>query len=209
MTSRIPMFARAFVALTLTVPALDAQQPAEFIVRKGKDTVAIERFSRDAATLTGQISQSNGLKTEYVVNLRPDHSAEHIEMSRQGRTGPAALMSIDFADTVARISATAGKESMKMDLLTAARPAPFLVASFALSEQLVRASAVGVGQSRKWTAVRLAAGDTVTVIVSRPHADSVTLSMPEADVKLFVSRAGDILGASYPALQWVVERKHR
>jgi len=59
----------------------------QFIIRKGKDTIAVERFTRDAGTLQGQLSQSNGVKMEYVANLRPDHSVEHIELSRQGLQG--------------------------------------------------------------------------------------------------------------------------
>ena len=58
-----------------------------------------------------------------------------------------------------------------------------------------------------WVAVRLGAGDTITVNVERVHADSVVVTAGQVVVRLAVSADGDPLGATYPTQSWTVERK--
>jgi len=62
---RVPIPVRAAVHIT-------AQQAgrSEFIIKKGTDTVAVELFSRDAETLTSEIYQTNGPRTQYT-SYRP------------------------------------------------------------------------------------------------------------------------------------------
>ncbi|HKW46854.1 MAG TPA: hypothetical protein VJN70_05395 [Gemmatimonadaceae bacterium] len=202
---RFPHVALIFLALH-TASAQDAAQQ-EFIIRKGKDTVAVERFTRDAGILNGQLTQSNGAKIEYVANLRPDHSVEHIEFSRQGLQGPAVTLSVDFGDTLINASFEAQGKKQQMTVATQARPMPFLVASFAILEQIALASHPAEGQKVKWIAARLGAGDTASISVTRGLADTVVISAPNGDVKLATSKAGDVIGAWFAPAQWVVERK--
>ena len=208
---RVP---HAAAVLLLTMLALHAdvvraQDPAqqEFIIRKGKDTVAVERFTRDAATLQGLLTQSNGVKMEYVANLRPDHSVEHIELSRQGLQGPAMTLSVDFGDTLVSATFEAQGKKQQMTVPTQARTTPFLVASFAILEQIALASHPAEGQKVKWIAARLGAGDTASISVSRGMADTVVVSAPNGDVKLVFSKAGDVVAGVFAPAQWVVERK--
>src|SRR5205823_3221458 len=156
---RFPRIAAAALLTVLATSPVRAQDPpqSEFIIRKGKDTVAVERFTRDATTLTGLLSQTNGVKVEYVANLRPDQTVEHIELSRQGLQGPALTLSIDFGDTLINASFTSQSKQQKMAISTQTRPMPFLVNSFALLEQIVRASHPAEGQKVKWLAARLGA----------------------------------------------------
>lgn len=195
--------------LLLAVSTAGAQDPAqqEFIIRKGKDTVAVERFTRDAGTLNGQLSQSNGVKVEYVANLRPDHSIEHIEMSRQGLQGPAVTLSVDFGDTLINAAFEAQGKKQQMTIPTQARTTPFLVNSFALLEQIALASHPAEGQKVKWIAARMGAGDTASISVTRGMADTVVISAPNGDVKLAMSKAGEVVGGWFAPAQWVVERK--
>jgi hypothetical protein len=136
------------VVIALSASSLAAQSPwkTEFITRKGKDTVAVERFTRDGATLSGDITQSNGLHTEYVANLRPDNTVEHIEMQRQGPQGPAQTLSLDFVDTLVKAEAQAAGQSQKFTIPTFKKPQPFLLASFALFEQMMRAGKPAAGK---------------------------------------------------------------
>jgi hypothetical protein len=205
-------FCALIVALfiTLAAPHLAmAQDPAQqqFIIRKGKDTIAVERFTRDAATLQGQLSQSNGVKMEYVANLRPDHSVEHIELSRQGLQGPAMTLSVDFGDTLIKATFEAQEKKQEMNIATQSRTTPFLVNSFALLEQIALASHPAEGQKVKWIAARLGAGDTASISVTRGVADTIVVSAPQGDVKLAMSKAGDVIGGSFAPAQWVIERK--
>ena len=196
-------------AMFLAAHAAAAQDPAqqEFIIRKGKDTVAVERFTRDAGTLNGQLSQSNGVKVEYVANLRPDHSIEHIEMSRQGLQGPAVTLSVDFTDTLISAAFEAQGKKQQMSIATQARTTPFLVNSFALLEQIALASHPAEGQKVKWIAARMGAGDTASISVARGVGDTIVVSAPNGDVKLAMSKAGEVMGGWFAPAQWVVERK--
>jgi hypothetical protein len=198
-------------ALLLVVAGRSArpQDPAQaqFIIRKGKDTVGVERFTRDASTLTGQLSLTNGVKVEYVANLRPDQTVEHLEMSRQGLQGPAVTLSIDFGDTLINASFEAQGKKQQMAIATQARPMPFLVNSFVLLEQIARASHPAEGQKVKWLAVRLGAGDTASISVARGQADTVVVSAPNGDVKLVMSKSGEVVGGWFGPAQWMVERK--
>ena len=199
----------ATVLFALSAGSIAAQSPwkTEFIARKGKDTVSVERFTRDGLTLSGDITQSNGLHTEYVANLRPDHTVEHVEIQRQGPQGPAQTLSVDFADSLVKAEAQAGGQSQKFSLPTFKKPQPFLLVSFALFEQMVRASRPETGKSVSWVAVRLGAGDTITMNIDRVHPDSVVVTAGQVVVRLAVSKEGDLLGARYPTQDWVVERK--
>lgn len=195
-------------AATLALPAR-AQQPArsQFILKKGKDTVAVEIFSRDASTLTSEIYQSNGLRTQYTLNLRPDSSVQHVELTRQGRQGGSAGVSVHFADTLVTATASAGGESEKLEFTSRGKATPFLAVSFALVEQVTFASHLAVGKSMVWTAVRMAAGDTATLTVTRFHPDSVLLAMPEVQLKVALSANGEVIGGRHLTQDWLVERK--
>jgi hypothetical protein len=212
MTSTLNLLARAAFLLVIAIAthALHAQQAprSEFIVKKGKDTVAVEIFTRDASTLTSEIYQSAGVRTQYTINLRRDSSAQHVELTRQGRQGAGAGVSVHFADTLVTAVVSAGSEAEKFEFPTSpGKATPFLAVSFALAEQVVFASHLAVGKSRVWTACRLAAGDTATLTVTRFHADSVLLAMAEMQIKLALSPKGEVIGGRHLGQDWLVERK--
>jgi hypothetical protein len=69
------------------------------------------------------------------------------------------------------------------------------------------ASHLTVGKSQSWTAVRLGAGDTTTLTVTRFHADSVLLAMSDIQLKLALSRAGEVIGGRHMNQDWLIERK--
>ena len=208
---RLPhVLAACFIALALSAGGAGAQDGApasQFIIRKGKDTVAVERFTRDAGTLTGQLAQTSGVKIEYVANLRADQSVEHIELSRQGLQGPAMTLSVDFGDTLVNASVESSGKKQQMTIATQARPIPFLLNSFALLEQIALASHPAEGQKVKWVAARLGAGDTASITVTRGVADTVVISAPQGDVKLVVSKTGEVLAGLFAPLQWTIERR--
>lgn len=204
---RPPFASLALIAVCTASLAAQSPWKTEFVTRKGKDTLAVERFTRDGATLSGDITQSNGLHWEYVANLRADKTVEHVEMQRSGPQGPAQTLSVDFADTLVKAEAQAGGQSQKFSIPTFKKPQPFLLVSFALFEQIVRASTPAPGKPASWVAVRLGAGDTITMNIERVHADSVVVSAGQVVVRLAVAANGDLLGATYPAQSWAVERK--
>jgi hypothetical protein len=201
------------VALSLLVATTHvavAQQTAprsQFVVKKGNDTVAIEMFSRDRSTLTSEIYQSNGVRTQYTADLRSDHTIKHVEMTRQGRQGAGGTVSVTFGDSIVSAVASAGGDGEKLEFVSHGRATPFLAISFALAEQIVLANRLEVGTSTKLVAVRLAAGDSTTVTLERFHSDSVSLVMPDLRLTVALSATGEVIGGRNIAQGWVVERK--
>lgn len=180
---------------------------SEFIIKKGTDTVAVELFSRDAEALTGEIYQTNGPRTQYTLNLRPDSSISHVELTRQNRAGGTAGISVHFTPALVSAQFSAGGQSEKAEFAPQGKSTPFLAVSFALAEQIVQASHLKMGQSLKFTAVRLGAGDTATLTVTRFHADSASLSMSDVELRVALSPKGEVVGGRHVGQNWTVERK--
>jgi hypothetical protein len=191
-----------------TSAAQQAPSKSGFVVKKGNDTVAVELYTRDGPTLTSEVYQSNGLRTQYTATLGADGSVKYVEMSRRGRQGQGMTLIIAFGDTLVSANATtAAGENEKMEFPGRGHRTPFLAVSFALSEQIVRASRLDVGKSAKWTAFRLGAADTVSLTLTRFHADSVLFAMPDVQLKVAVSATGDVTGGRHLGQDWVIERR--
>jgi hypothetical protein len=198
---------RALLVLAaLALPA--AAQKGTFIITKGKDTVAVESFSRDAVSLTSQIAHSSGVRWQITATLRPDSAVQSVEAMRQGRTPAASLtMNVNFADTLVAAQASAAQGSDNISMPVRERAMPFLALSFALTEQIVQASHLAPGKSRQWMTVRLGAVDTATVTVTRFHPDSISVKAADMDLKLALSPAGVVVGARHLGQDWLVERR--
>lgn len=211
LTTRCLLLVAIVVAAhALPAPAGAQQAPAKsgFVIKKSNDTVAVELFSRDASNLTSEIYQSNGLRTQYAANLAADGAIKYIEMTRAGRQGQGIGLTIAFGDTLVSASMSGpGGENEKMDFQSRGHHTPFLAVSFALCEQIVRASQLEVGKSQKWTAFRLGAADTTTLTLTRFHADSVLFAMPDVQLKVAVSANGDVTGGRHMGQDWLIERR--
>ncbi|HKW11427.1 MAG TPA: hypothetical protein VJO33_13675, partial [Gemmatimonadaceae bacterium] len=112
-----------------------------------------------------------------------------------------------FGDTLIAAAFEAQGKKQQMNIPTQARTMPFLVNSFALLEQIALASRPAEGQKVKWIVARMGAGDTASISVSRGVADTVVISAPNGDVKLAMSKAGEVVGGWFAPAQWIVERK--
>ena len=203
-----PILALPAVALLLGAADLAAQGPrSQFVVTKGKDTVAVEVFTRDGRSMTSEIVQSTGVRTQLTVELRSDSTIQSVEYQRQNRQGKGVTLDGRFADSLVVATVTDGSSSETLSLERPGKATPFLAVSFALSERLIRAAHLGVGDSTKLLAVRLGVLDTATVTLSRFHADSVRLAMRDLELKVALSPKGEIVGGVHPAQNWTVKRK--
>ena len=205
--SLIALFSLVIAGISGT-PAMGQQAPSsKFIITKGKDTVGIELFSRDAATLSSEIHLATGLRWQITANLRADNSVDHIEATRLTRQGVATGVTVHFGDTLVSAAIVAPGGSERAEVTTRGRAAPFLAISFALVEQLVQASHLEGGKTAKRTVVRLGAGDTATLTISRFHPDSALFSTNDVELRVALSKQGEILGGRYVGQEWTFERK--
>ena len=192
--------------LTAAVVASAAEAQGTFIVRRGADTLAVEQFTREAGLLTGALTQKSGLRSEYVVVLKPDNSVERIDMTR--KAAQPITIGIGFDPQAVNVSFQQGGQSENASIATpSGRAAPFLALSFALSEQIVRAANLKPNETVKWLLLRMGTGDTATATITRYHADSVSITMADVGLKLAINAKGEVVGGTHQSQPWIVERK--
>jgi hypothetical protein len=196
-------------ALVVAFPLAAQQQQAkrsQFVVTKGNDTIAVELFSRDGNALTSEIYQKNGPRTQYTMDLKPDSSISHVEFTRVTQNNQSIGISIFFLDSTVKAQMSAAGQTEQFEF--ASRKAiPILVVSFALCEQIVLASHLDVGKSATYTALRLGAGDTTQLTVTRFHKDSVTFAMQGAQLKAALGSRGEIVSGVHLGQGWTITRK--
>src|SRR5262245_40895476 len=127
------------IVAAAAIPAACQQPTSQFVITKGKDTVGVELFSRDASTLSSEIRLATGLSWQLSVNLKPDGSMTHVEATRVTRQGASTGISVHFGDTLVTAAIIAPGGTEHDELPVHGRIAPFLAISFALAEQLVQA----------------------------------------------------------------------
>jgi hypothetical protein len=194
----------ALLAVAAAASAAHAQ--GTFIIRRGADTLAVEQFTREAGLLTGAVTQKSGLRSEYVAVLKPDNSVERIDMTR--KAAQPITIGIGFDAQAVNVSFAQGGQSENASIATpSGKAAPFLALSLALSEQIVKAANLKPNESVKWLMLRLGSGDTATATITRYHADSVSITMPDVGLKLAINARGEVVGGTHQSQPWIVERK--
>jgi len=202
----VPRFA---VMLALAIPLAAQQQQAkrpQFVITKGKDTVAVELFSRTGNALTSEIYQTNGPRTQYTIDLKPDSSIAHVELTRLTQANQAIGISVFFLDSTVKAQMSAQGQTEQFEF-PARKAVPMLAISFALCEQIIQVSRLDAGKSVSYTAVRLGVGDTTRLTVSRFHHDSVLFDMQGAQLKAALGSNGEVVGGLNVGQGWTVTRK--
>ena len=206
--TKLIRFTSLIAIATIALPAASQQSPSsKFVITKGKDTVGVELFSRDAGTLSSDIHLATGLRWQITASLRSDSSISHLEATRLTRQGVSTGMIVHFGDTLVTAAVMAPGGSERVEMPMRGKAAPFLALSFALAEQIVRASQLADGKTAKWTAVRLGAGDTATLTLTRFHPDSALISTTDVELRVALSKQGEIVGGRHVGQDWTFERK--
>jgi len=209
MLNLLKLVPRLLVLLAAAVPLVAQQQHAKrskFVITKGNDTVAVELFSRDGNALTSEIYQTNGPRTQYTMDLKPDSSISHVEFTRVTQNNQSIGISIFFLDSTVKAQMSAAGQTEQFEF-PSRRAIPILVVSFALCEQIVQASHLDVGKSAVYTAIRLGVGDTTQLTVTRFHKDSVSFAMQGAQLKAALGSKGEIIGGVHLGQGWTITRK--
>jgi hypothetical protein len=175
-----------------------APERGAFVVRLGSDTIAVERFTRDASRLEGDeaVRTPAAALRHYVATLNPDGSVATLEYEGRRLTGnvPPTGASLRFgADTV---TATLRLQGRDTTLRYAARGAfPYVNLSYAILELLTRHATSMTGDSAQATLIALGAPAPVTATVRRLGADSLTFAVFEQNAyRIHVDPRGRILG---------------
>ncbi len=207
-----------WAALVSTAGALSAQSDPDsgsFLVRRGRDTVATERFIRTATKLEGTLSIRNtkGTSERYAAVLAPDASVPLIEVTVQedtdsGSTRPRIVQRarVIFKEDSAAVDEIGRSGLVTRVMGTESGAIPYLNLSFALIEQAVRRARVA-NQGSSVPFFNLGGGQTLVARLSPLSADSMRMDIGDTRYDLRVNADGRLIGARIPTQNVVVDRR--
>jgi hypothetical protein len=207
-----------WAALISTAVALSAQSAPDsgsFLVRRGRDTVATERFIRTATKLEGTLNIRNtkGTSERYAAVLAPDASVPLIEVTVQegtdsGSTRPRIVQRarVIFKEDSAAVDEIGRSGLVTRVMGTESGAIPYLNLSFALIEQAVRRARVA-NQGSSVPFFNLGGGQTLVARLSRLSADSMRMDIGDTRYDLRVNADGRLIGARIPTQNVVVDRR--
>jgi len=211
------LFALSAILLlsAVSLPAQDAAADSgAFVVRRARDTVAVERFTRTATKLEGTLTLRNPKRTSerYSAVIAPDATIPLIEVTtREGAdTGSRGAKVVQRARVIFKEDSVAVDEMSGAGLMTRvfateAGAVPYLNLSFALLEQAVLRARAKADQSQL-AFFNLGGGQTITARVTGVGRDSLTMDIGDVRYRLKVDQKGRVLGARIPDQNVVVDR---
>ncbi len=194
--------------LVSLAPAAHAESGA-FVMLAGRDTIAVERFTRDATQLSGlTLFRPAGVRIEWVLALRPEGGARQLTTAVRPATAPA-----DAAPQQSAVFVWSG-DSVFADVqpghgghfATVRGSWPYLNPSMALLEQIVRSVPRTRTTSTRVPVFMTAGGRTIEVEVGRSRADSVTLVFGGVEFALVVGADGRLRSGRIAAQDVRIER---
>jgi hypothetical protein len=205
-------------ALSLFVVAAHANAqsttPSTFVITNGPDTVAVERFTSRATSLTGDLRLMQGsqpIHVNYELTLRPDGSASRVKTTDDSPMMFSGFIMFDAgAMTAARADPATKGAALRMG---PPNGYPTIGTSIALMEQLVRATHPAVGDSAAIRFINIRNGADGMLTVRRVNADSVVIVCVgcmnrnvREELHFAVAKNGDVTGGYNPALNWSITR---
>lgn len=190
-------------------PAAAAQDGGTFVVRQGTDTLVVERFTRTATSLNGEMAIRRNLVLAYEQTLGPDGATTAIE-TRATRPGADSVLQRFSAtirgDTLAG-TRVEGDSTRQVRVAVQRGAVLYFNPSPAMLEQAVRrARAIGGTRVEVPVHVLSGRGGGATSVITFVGADSATATLGQAETRLAVDREGRILGGSIPGSGVVIER---
>ncbi|MGH7631334.1 MAG: DUF2911 domain-containing protein [Gemmatimonadales bacterium] len=144
MLSIFPILLLLIVALPAAALAQAGPERGGFIVRMGSDTLAVERFTRTATQLEGEVVSRvpAARAVRYTAALNPDATISRIEISGEpAEPSPGGLRTaaeVRFVADSAHTVATRGDSTQHFAVPMSAGAMPFVPFTYAIYEQFVR-----------------------------------------------------------------------
>jgi uncharacterized protein len=194
-----------------TPAAAQAAEQGAFVVLMGRDTFAVENFSRSADRLEAEMTGPSIGRLVYQVRLGPT-AVTRVLMLQAWQPGAA-----EDAAPMQEVRLTAQGDSVIVGINTAAGSQTQRIASredamqhvnpsFALTEQIIlRARAIG-GDEVQVPVFLLQGGQTLNAVVTWPAEDSVVLVLGGSAVRGTLSPTGRLLSAAIPAQNLTITR---
>ncbi len=187
----------------LAVPAALPAQTGQFVVRLGRDTLAIEQYTRRADRLEGELvaRAPRTVHRLYTMTFEPGGTVARFELVTHNVSGgPGALetkATAQFAGDSAVVTVPRGDSTVTLRVKTGTGALPYLGQSYALVEEVTRRSRAAGGD--RYTTGMIPLGDTepLQVTVSARGRDSLTLMLGDiGPLHARVDAQGMLLGLS-------------
>jgi hypothetical protein len=217
--NRALLYTVAAATLLLGFPVVAAAQAVpdsgSFIVWRGRDTVATERFSRTATRLEGTLALRNPQRTSerYSAVVAPNATLPLIEVTvREGvdsggvKARIVQRARVIFKEDSAAVDEMGGTGIQTRVFGTEVGAVPYLNLSFALLEQAVRRARAGNGGSQV-AFFNLGGGQTLIARLSPLGVDSIRLDIGDTRIHLRMDAGGRLLGGRIPVQNVVAERR--
>lgn len=189
----------------LFAPAVLRGQGGEFVVLLGRDTLAIEKYTRTANRLEGEqvVRSPRTVHRIYTVTFGPGPGGvtqrfELVTHNVSGAPGPAETRAtMTFSSDSAVATVPRGDSTRTVRAKVGLGALPYLGQSFGLVEEVARRARAAGGD--RYTTAMLALGDTepLAVTVTRRGADSLTLMLGGiGPLRARVDEHGTLLGVT-------------
>jgi len=198
-----PTITMLTAVLALPTVSTLAGQTGQFVVRLGRDTLAIEAYTRTADRLQGEqvVRAPRTVHRIYTVTFGPGGAAERYELvthNVSGAPGPAETKSTaTFQGDSAIGTVPRGDSTRRVRSRVGAGALPYLSQSFGLVEEVARRARAAGGD--RFTMSMLVLGDTepMPVTVTRGGADSLIMTLDGiGPLRARVDDQGTLLGVS-------------
>ena len=211
MSGRLPSLLIAVLAIPMALCA----QTGEFLVRLGRDTLAVERYTRTTDRLEGEqvVRSPRTVHRLYTATFGPGGAIERFELithNVSGGPGPLERRAVaTFSGDSVVMTIPRDDSTVTMRVKTGPGALPYIGQGYALVEELTR-RARAAGSERYATAMLpLGTDELWNVDVHRLGADSLTIQIgPIGPLRVRVDERGTLLGmsGSGSTMQVTVER---
>ena len=189
--------------IALAIPAALPAQTGEFVVRLGRDTLAVERYTRTADRLEGEqvVRSPRTVHRLYTMTFGPGGTICRFELVTHNVSGgpgaPETKATAEFGGDSAVVTVPRGDSTVTWRVKTGAGALPYLGQSFALVEEVTRRARAAGGD--RYTMSMISFGDTepLPVTVTAQGRDSLTLMLGDiGPLHARTDARGTVLGVS-------------
>ena len=195
--------------VALAFPASALAQSETFVLRIGKDTIALETFVRSATRLEGDLSGPTlPNRLRYSVDFAANSQwVMQFEVIPKGADTPSVRGHLTLrGDTVYAILTRAGAKQPEQRFASQRIALPFANPSFALTELITTRAQRVPGDSAVAPIFVVESGATMPTKVKWFASDSARFSLGGVDLNLQLDARGRIMRASVPMQNLTVER---
>lgn len=199
----------------LAIPAALPAQTGEFLVRLGRDTLAIERYTRTADRLEGEqvVRSPRTVHRLYTATFGPGGAVERFELvthNVSGAPGPwERRATASFSRDSVVMTVPRGDSTATMRMKAPPGALPFIGQGWALVEEVARRARAAGGGSCAITMVQLGDTDPLEVTATPLGPDSMKILLGVfGPMRARVDAQGSLLGVSGvgSTMQVTVER---